>query len=88
MDILTLLEVAKLIPTRSEGRRLIDQGGVLLNGEKVTDFKLLVTPADFKDGRIVLKKGKKAANIFYALAALHTLYSIFHTLFLLFEIMS
>ena len=60
MDILTLLEVAKLIPTRSEGRRLIDQGGVLLNGEKVTDFKLLVTPADFKDGKIVLKKGKKA----------------------------
>ncbi|PKM59377.1 MAG: tyrosine--tRNA ligase [Firmicutes bacterium HGW-Firmicutes-4] len=60
MDILDLLEVAKLIPTRSEGRRLIGQGGVLLNGEKVTDFKLLVTPADFKDGKIVLKKGKKA----------------------------
>jgi tyrosyl-tRNA synthetase len=60
LDILTLLEVAKLIPTRSEGRRLIEQGGVLLNGEKVTDFKLLVTPADFKDGKIVLKKGKKA----------------------------
>jgi tyrosyl-tRNA synthetase len=60
MDILALLEVAKLIPTRSEGRRLIGQGGVLLNGEKVTDFKLLVTAADFKDGKIVLKKGKKA----------------------------
>jgi tyrosyl-tRNA synthetase len=60
MDILALLEVAKLIPTRSEGRRLIGQGGVLLNGEKVTDFKLLITPADFKDGKIVLKKGKKA----------------------------
>jgi Tyrosyl-tRNA synthetase len=60
MDILALLEVAKLIPTRSEGRRLIKQGGVLLNSEKVTDFKLLVTPTAFKDGRIVLKKGKKA----------------------------
>lgn len=60
IDILALLEVAKLIATRSEGRRLIEQGGVLLNGEKVTDFKLLVTLADFADGKIVLKKGKKA----------------------------
>ena len=33
--------------------------------------------------KVFLKKGKKAANIFYALAALHTLYSIFHTLFLI-----
>lgn len=60
IDILALLEVAKLIASRSEGRRLIEQGGVLLNGEKVTDFKLLVTLADFADGKIVLKKGKKA----------------------------
>lgn len=60
MDILSILEVAKLIPTRSEGRRLIDQGGVLLNGEKVSDFKRLVTLADFKNKKIVLKKGKKA----------------------------
>ena len=60
IDILALLEVAKLIASRSEGRRLIEQGGVLLNDEKVTDFKLLVTLADFADGKIVLKKGKKA----------------------------
>jgi tyrosyl-tRNA synthetase len=52
--------VAKLIPTRSEGRRLVQQGGILLNGNKVEDFKLIVTVEDFADGRIVLKKGKKA----------------------------
>ncbi len=60
IDILALLEVAKLIPTRSEGRRLVQQGGILVDGKKVDDFKLLITAADFKDGKLVLKKGKKA----------------------------
>jgi tyrosyl-tRNA synthetase len=60
MDIISLLQVAQLIPTRSEGRRLIEQGGVLANGEKVEDFKAVFTEADFKDGSMILKKGKKA----------------------------
>lgn len=59
MDILALLEVAKLISTRSEGRRLIQQGGIFLDGEKIEDIKLMVTPEDFKAGKLVLKKGKK-----------------------------
>ena len=59
-DIVFLLEFAKLIPTRSEGRRLIQQGGVLAAGEKVTDPKAVYTASDFKDGKLVLKKGKKA----------------------------
>jgi tyrosyl-tRNA synthetase len=32
----------------------------MLNGKKVTDVKLMVSAADFADGKIVLKKGKKA----------------------------
>ncbi|MGD9473976.1 MAG: tyrosine--tRNA ligase [Eubacteriaceae bacterium] len=60
MDIISLLQAAQLIPTRSEGRRLVEQGGVLANGEKVEDFKAIYTEADFKDGVMILKKGKKA----------------------------
>jgi len=59
-DIIFLLEFAKLIPTRSEGRRLIQQGGVLVNGEKVLDPKAVYSAVDFKDGKLVIKKGKKA----------------------------
>ncbi|MBC3798495.1 tyrosine--tRNA ligase [Acetobacterium tundrae] len=60
MDILSLLEVAKLIPTRSEGRRLIQQGGIFVDGEKVLDPKAIYTASDFKAGKLILKKGKKA----------------------------
>lgn len=60
IDILALLEVAKLIPTRSEGRRLVQQGGIFVDGKKVNDFKLVITAVDFKEGKLVLKKGKKA----------------------------
>jgi len=60
MDILSLLEVAKLIPTRSEGRRLVQQGGILADGKKVEDIKAVFTLDDFNDGKLVLKKGKKA----------------------------
>lgn len=60
MDILSLLEIAELIPTRSEGRRLVQQGGILVDGEKVQDFKAVFTPEDFNQGKLMLKKGKKA----------------------------
>ncbi|MBK5245630.1 MAG: tyrosine--tRNA ligase, partial [Eubacteriaceae bacterium] len=60
LDILSLLEVAKLISTRSDGRRLIQQGGILVDGEKVEDFKAVFTKKDFTDGKLILKKGKKA----------------------------
>jgi tyrosyl-tRNA synthetase len=58
-DILQLLVAAKLCPTRSEARRLVQQGGVTVNDEKVTDFRQSYTRDDLKDG-LVLKKGKKA----------------------------
>ncbi len=58
-DILQLLVAAKLCPTRSDARRLVQQGGVTVNDEKVTDFRQSYTRDDLKDG-LVLKKGKKA----------------------------
>lgn len=59
MEILTLLDAAGLIPSRSEGRRLVQQGGIEVDGNKITDIKALITSADFKDDAIIVKKGKK-----------------------------
>jgi len=54
-----VLEQMKLIPSRGEGRRLIAQGGVSLNGEKITAHDQVISEADFKDGYILVQKGKK-----------------------------
>ena len=58
VDLITLLVVGGLCPTRSEARCNIEQGGVTVNGEKETDFRKTYTKEDFGDG-IVLKRGKK-----------------------------
>lgn len=59
-DLITLLVDTKLAKNRSEGRRLIQQGGVTVNDEKITDFVRVFTTADFdEEGALVIKKGKK-----------------------------
>lgn len=59
-DLITLLVDTKLAKNRSEGRRLIQQGGVTVNDEKITDFARLFTTADFdEEGALLIKKGKK-----------------------------
>ncbi len=59
IDILALLQKAELVKTRSEARRAVDQGGVTVNGEKVTDIKTAYKAEDFGDG-LMLRKGKKS----------------------------
>ncbi len=59
MDILTLLTKAELIPSRGEGRRLIQQGGITLDDVKVEDPNLTLKEDSFKDGTLMIKKGKK-----------------------------
>lgn len=59
MDILTLLSTAKLIPSKGEGRRLVQQGGIKVNEQKVEAFDQVFTPADFQDGILLIQKGKK-----------------------------
>ena len=59
IGILDLLSKCGLIPSKKEGRRLIEQGGITLNDEKVKDVYKKLTPADFADGFAVIKKGKK-----------------------------
>ncbi len=58
IDILSLLYVSGLVPSKSEARRAVQQGGVSVNGEKVTDIKTSYTANDFSED-MVLKKGKK-----------------------------
>ena len=59
IGILDLLSKCGLIPSKKEGRRLIEQGGITLNDEKVKDVYKKLTPADFSEGFAVIKKGKK-----------------------------
>ena len=59
MGIVALMKAAGLVPGNGEGFRTIEQGGLSINGEKVTDTKLLITKEYFKDGPMILKKGKK-----------------------------
>ena len=58
--ILSLLVETKLAPTRSEARRLVQQGGVTVNEEKVTDVYQSFTAADLDgEGTLIIRKGKK-----------------------------
>ena len=59
MDILTMLIKADLIPSRGEGRRLIQQGGVSIDDIKVDDPNLILRATNFNNGAIMIKKGKK-----------------------------
>ncbi len=59
LTILDLLTNIKLIPSKGEGRRLIQQNGLSVNGEKVTDVNMAVTEKLFEDDGMIVKKGKK-----------------------------
>ncbi len=59
VQLLDVMVQAGLIKSKGEGRRLVQQGGVSLNDEKVTDPMLILSAADFEKGYAVIKKGKK-----------------------------
>ena len=59
IDILGLLVSSSLAASRAEARRNVEQGGVTVNGEKVTDVKKTYTPDDIMAEDFVLKRGKK-----------------------------
>ena len=58
IDIVSILVKSGLAPTRSEGRRNVEQGGVLVDNEKVTDFRATFTKEQCQAGLLV-KRGKK-----------------------------
>ena len=57
--LLDVLTAGKVFASKSEGRRLIQQNGLSLNDVKVSDVDYILTDADFKDGEVIVKKGKK-----------------------------
>jgi len=61
LNIMSALVLAGLCPTKSDARRNIQQGGVMMDDVKVTDFSLNITAEQLKAG-VVLKRGKKNFN--------------------------
>lgn len=59
IDILGVLAASGLTASRSEARRAVEQGGVTVDNEKVTDVKTVYTPETFVGDGIVVKRGKK-----------------------------
>ncbi len=59
MSILDVLVKSALAASKGEARRLVQQGGVSLNGEKVTDIAFMLSDANFENGEATIKKGKK-----------------------------
>lgn len=59
IDILAVLQKSGLVPSRSEGRRAVEQGGVTVEGEKVTDIKTTYGKDAFEGEGLVVKRGKK-----------------------------
>ena len=59
IDILTLLTEAGLAGSRSEARRLVQQGGITVGEQKIDAIDHKITLDDFSSGHVMIKKGKK-----------------------------
>ena len=60
----TNISILEAIITKGQARTLVNQGGISLNDNKITDVNYCLSDNDFKDGYAILKKGKK---VFYKL---------------------
>lgn len=60
ISVVDLLKLAKLASSNAEAKRLITQGGVLVDDVKVEDFAAVVESSAFEKGHVIIKKGKKA----------------------------
>jgi len=59
MTVIDLMVKTGLIKTKSEGRRLIEQSGVTVNDNIIRDVSSTILETDFKDDKLMIKKGKK-----------------------------
>lgn len=59
ISILDAIITCGIAPSKGQARTLINQGGISLNDEKITDVNYVLSESDFKDGYAILKKGKK-----------------------------
>ena len=63
VSLLSLLVMGGMVPSRSEARRAVEQGGVTVNGEKVADFRKTYTAEEVAEGLLV-RRGKKTYRKF------------------------
>ena len=60
IGLLDMLTLAKIFPSKGEARRMVQQGGLSLDGEKVTDIKFMISKKSLSgDKGLQVKKGKK-----------------------------
>lgn len=59
ISILDAIITCKIAPSKGQARILINQGGISLNDEKITDVNHVLSDLDFKEGYAIIKKGKK-----------------------------
>lgn len=59
INIIDLLVMTGLAPSKAEARRLVTQGGVYVEDGKVEAIDLTISTKDLKDGKLIIKKGKK-----------------------------
>ncbi len=59
ISIVDVLVLTKLAPSKGQARILIEQGGISLNENKVTDINFKLSESDFNEGYAILRKGKK-----------------------------
>ena len=57
--LIDVLAENKVFDSKSEGRRLVKQNGLSLNDVKITDADYILSDNDFKDGKAIVRKGKK-----------------------------
>ncbi|WP_163191954.1 tyrosine--tRNA ligase [Clostridium thermarum] len=62
MSLLDVLVELKILPSKGEGRRLIQQNGLSINDAKVTDINRVLIEEDFAQGFVLIKRGKKNYN--------------------------
>ncbi len=58
IGLLDIMVIAKLAQSKGEARRLVGQGGISIDGQKVEDFAMMISETELKNS-IVIKKGKK-----------------------------
>ncbi len=59
INIVDLLSISGLAPSKGEARRLVQQGGISIDGNKIDDIAYIITEDIFSENKIVVKKGKK-----------------------------
>ena len=59
VGLLDLLVATKLCSSKGEARKMIEGGGISVDGNKISDTTLYLKTSDFHDNAILLKKGKK-----------------------------